>query len=80
MSRSTYSKILPPTNDHASYFSFFDVMEKIGLIFGPFLFGFLEGAFGSMRVSVLMLMSFFIIGFFLLVKTRRVSLQESKMA
>jgi UMF1 family MFS transporter len=76
LSRSTYSKMLPATDDHASYFSFFDVMEKIGLIIGPFLFGFLEGISGSMRVSVLMLMSFFIIGFFLLMKTRRVQMKE----
>jgi UMF1 family MFS transporter len=69
LSRSTYSKMLPPTKDFASYFSFFDVMEKTGLIIGPLLFGFLEGYFGSMRISVLMLMSLFIIGFFLLLKT-----------
>ena len=77
LSRSTYSKMLPPTQDHASYFSFYDVMEKVGLIIGPFLFGFLEGVSGSMRVSVLMLMSFFIVGFLLLIKTRKVSLRES---
>tara|TARA_B110000967_G_scaffold99074_1_gene101790 strand:+ start:200 stop:1534 length:1335 start_codon:yes stop_codon:yes gene_type:complete len=69
LSRSTYSKMLPPTEDHASYFSFFDVMEKVGLIFGPLCFGILEGVFGNMRMSVLMLMVFFIIGFFLLMKT-----------
>lgn len=80
LSRSTYSKMLPPTDDHASYFSFFDVMEKIGLIIGPFLFGFLEGISGSMRVSVLMIMTLFMIGFFLLVKTRKVSIAEAKTA
>ena len=69
LSRSTYSKMLPPTEDHASYFSFFDVMEKVGLIFGPLCFGILEGVFGNMRMSVLMLMVFFIVGFFLLMKT-----------
>ncbi len=72
LSRSTYSKMLPPTEDHASYFSFFDVMEKVGLIFGPLMFGMLEGIFGDMRKSVLMLMAFFIIGLILLVKTRKV--------
>ena len=75
LSRSTYSKMLPPTEDHASYFSFFDVMEKVGLIFGPLMFGLLEGIFGDMRKSVLMLMVFFIVGFFLLMKTRRVELK-----
>jgi UMF1 family MFS transporter len=72
LSRSTYSKMLPETEDSASYFSFYDVMEKLGLIVGPLLFGFLEGWSGSMRVSVLMLMVFFILGFFLLAITRRV--------
>lgn len=74
LSRSTYSKMLPPTDDHASFFSFYDVMEKIGLIIGPFAFGFIEGITGNMRLSVLLLMSFFIIGFLLLAKTQ----QESK--
>jgi len=72
LSRSTYSKMLPPTEDSASYFSFFDVMEKVGLIFGPLMFGVLEGVFGNMRMSVLMLMVFFIFGFLLLMKTRSV--------
>jgi UMF1 family MFS transporter len=72
LSRSTYSKMLPPTTEHASYFSFYDVMEKVGLIFGPFMFGFLEGLFGNMRVSVLMLMVFFVVGFLLLFKTLKV--------
>lgn len=80
LSRSTYSKMLPPTDDHASYFSFFDVMEKIGLIIGPFLFGFLEGVFGSMRVSVLMLMAFFIVGYVLLFITRRVTIRSMQTA
>ena len=72
LSRSTYSKMLPPTEDSASYFSFFDVMEKVGLIFGPLMFGVLEGVFGNMRMSILMLMVFFIFGFLLLIKTRSV--------
>lgn len=63
LSRSTYSKFLPETKDHASYFSFFDVSEKIGIVIGTFSFGFIEGATGSMRQSVLVLISFFIIGF-----------------
>lgn len=80
LSRSTYSKMLPETDDSASFFSFFDVMEKIGLIVGPLLFGFLEGYFGSMRVSVLMLMFFFIVGFFLLAITRRVEYKDEQAA
>jgi UMF1 family MFS transporter len=70
LSRSTYSKMLPKTDDSASYFSFYDVMEKVGLIIGPFLFGLLEGTFGNMRMSVLMMMVFFVFGFLLLNYTR----------
>lgn len=70
LSRSTYSKLLPQTDDPASYFSFYDVMEKVGLIVGPFTFGFLEGLFGNMRISVLVVMIFFIVGLVLLSKTR----------
>jgi MFS transporter, UMF1 family len=66
MSRSTYSKFLPETKDHTSYFSFYDVMEKIGIVLGVFAFGFINGQTGSMRKSVLALISFFILGFIFL--------------
>lgn len=66
LSRSTYSKLLPETKDHASYFSFFDVSEKIGIVLGTLSFGLIEGITGSMRQSVLALISFFLIGFLLL--------------
>lgn len=67
LSRSTYSKLLPETEDHASYFSFYDVLEKLGIVIGTFGFGFIEGIF-SIRESVLMLIVFFIIGFVLLLR------------
>jgi UMF1 family MFS transporter len=67
LSRSTYSKLLPETEDHASYFSFYDVLEKMGVVIGTFFFGFIEGMF-SIRESVLMLIVFFIVGFFLLLR------------
>ncbi len=66
LARSTYSKFLPVTNDSASYFSFFDVTEKVGLIIGLLSFGYLEGAFGSMRISILSLITFFVIGLLLI--------------
>lgn len=68
MSRSTYSKMLPETDDHASYFSFFDVSEKIGLAIGTISFGFIEGATGGIRNSVLSLIVTFVIGFLLLLR------------
>ncbi|MFO0357129.1 MAG: MFS transporter [Sphingobacteriaceae bacterium] len=66
LSRSTYSKLLPETEDHTSYFSFFDVSEKLGIVLGTFSFGFIEGMTGDMRQSVLALITFFVFGFFLL--------------
>lgn len=66
LSRSTYSKFLPETKDHASYFSFYDVLEKIGVAIGIISFGFLEGAF-NIRYSVMALMVFFIAGLILLI-------------
>jgi MFS transporter, UMF1 family len=68
LSRSTYSKLLPVTTDHASYFSFYDVLEKIGIVIGMFAFGYIEGFTGSMRNSILALIVFFILGFIVLMK------------
>lgn len=67
MARSTYSKMLPETEDHASYFSFFDVSEKIGLALGTFTFGLIEGL-ADIRTSVLALIVFFLLGFVLLLR------------
>jgi UMF1 family MFS transporter len=67
IARSTYSKMLPETHDHATYFSFFDVSEKIGLAIGTFSFGFIEH-FANIRTSVLALVVFFILGFLLLLR------------
>lgn len=70
LSRSTYSKLMPPTKDTTSFFSFFDVTEKLAIVIGMFSFGFFtELAGGSQRNSVLALMIFFIIGLLLLVYT-----------
>lgn len=72
LSRSTYSKLMPVTKDTASFFSFFDVAEKIGIVIGLFLFGYLTEETKSQRISVLSCMSFFIIGMvFLLVTLKR---------
>ncbi len=66
LSRSTYSKLLPETLDHASYFSFFDVLEKVGMILGALSFGLIGEYFGSLRKSVPVLSIFFIVGMILL--------------
>ena len=71
LSRSTYSKFLPQESpDHTSFFSFYDVTEKVALVLGMFSFGFIEEITGSMRNSVIALALFFVFGlvFLLLVK------------
>ncbi len=66
LNRSSYSKMLPRTEDHASYFSFYEVLEKGGLIIGMFSWGYIEGFTGSMRSSILALIIFFAISIVLL--------------
>ena len=66
LSRSTYSKLMPVTKDTTSFFSFYDVTEKIGIVIGMFSFGLIEELTGSMKNSVLVVMCFFIIGFIIL--------------
>lgn len=63
LSRSTYSKLLPETEDSTSFFSFYDVMEKLGMIIGTISFGLISEMVGGMRPSVLSLILFFVIGF-----------------
>ncbi|MCE3225958.1 MAG: major facilitator superfamily 1 [Bacteroidetes bacterium] len=63
LSRSTYSKFLPETDDHTSFFSFYDVMEKLGMIIGTVSFGAISEAVGGMRPAVLALIAFFVLGF-----------------
>ncbi len=62
LSRSTYSKLMPETKDTTSFFSFFDVTEKLAIVAGMFSFGFIEEATGSMRNSILALITFFTLG------------------
>lgn len=68
LSRSTYSKLLPERDDHTAYFSFYDVMEKLGMILGTISFGVISQISGGMRNSVLILILFFIIGLILLLR------------
>jgi UMF1 family MFS transporter len=72
LSRSTFSKFLPEgTPDTASFFSFYDVTEKLAIVAGLFSFGMIEEITGNMRNSTLTLGLFFIIGLVLLFKTLR---------
>lgn len=72
LSRSTYSKMLPPeTLDTASYFSFYDVSEKIGIVIGMLLYGIIAQLTGSIRFSILFLIVFFVSGVILLLRVPR---------
>ena len=73
MSRSTYSKLMPETKDTTSFFSFYDVTEKLALVIGLFSFGFIEGITQSMRNSVLVLIVFFVLGLLFLLLVRSAS-------
>ena len=67
ISRSTYSKLIPEkTTDTASFFSFYDITEKIAIVIGTFSYGFIEQATGSMRNSMVFMSIFFIFGFAIL--------------
>ena len=66
LTRSTYSKLLPDTEDHATYFSFYDVTEKIAIVLGTFVYGFLYDITDSMQWSVLCLAIFFLASFIVL--------------
>lgn len=68
LSRSTYSKLLPETKDHASYFSFYDVCDKTGTVLGTFLFGYVTEYSGNMRGSILVLTLIFLTGIILLLR------------
>lgn len=72
LSRSTYSKFLPETEDHTSFFSFYDVMEKLGMIIGTVSFGVISESVGGMRPAVLALIAYFILGFLLLLMVPKV--------
>ena len=67
ISRSTYSKLIPgETIDTASYFSFYDITEKIAIVIGTFAYGFIEQITGNMRYSMVSMALFFIVGFIIL--------------
>jgi len=63
VSRSTYSKLIPPqTTDTASFFSFYDVLEKMAIVLGTLSFGLIDQFMGGMRNSILALIFYFVLG------------------
>ncbi len=71
LARSTYAKFLPEnTPDTASYFSFYDVMDKMSTVAGTFVFGIVEQITGNMRYSVMALAVFFVISLLVLSRVK----------
>lgn len=69
--RSTYAKMIPEeTHNHASYFSFFDIGEKIAIVLGTFAYGLIDNITNSLRLSALSLGAFFIVGFIFISQTK----------
>jgi UMF1 family MFS transporter len=68
LARSTYSKFLPETEDTTSYFSFYDVAEKVGIVIGMMVYGIIDQITGSPRFAIVFLALFFLIGMLLLTK------------
>ena len=80
LSRSTYSKIMPPTHDTASFFSFYDVTEKVAIVIGMFSFGLIHELTGSMRNAIIALVVFFFLGLIFLFSTLRKQKQNFTFA
>lgn len=74
LARSTYSKLLPETEDTTSYFSFYDVTEKIGIVIGMSIYGIIDQITGSMRNAIVFLGIFFFAGMILLLRVPKKSL------
>ncbi|HVA98185.1 MAG TPA: MFS transporter [Bacteroidia bacterium] len=79
LSRSTYSKMLPETLDHASFFSFFDVCEKVGIVLGTALFASITQITSDMRNAVVSLVIIFVVGLLLLIRVPKVKQLESTL-
>ncbi|GAA3590467.1 MFS transporter [Flavivirga amylovorans] len=73
LARSTYSKFLPETEDTTSFFSFYDVAEKIGIVIGMGIFATIDQITGSMRNAILFLFVFFLAGIILLFRVPKLS-------
>lgn len=77
LSRSTYSKFLPSTTDTTSFFSFYDVAEKIGIVIGTSLYGFIAQLTGNLRNATLFMALFFFGGIILLFRVKRISKEDA---
>jgi UMF1 family MFS transporter len=68
LGRSTYSKFLPKTEDTTSFFSFYDVSEKVGIVIGMMVYGLIDQITGSPRFAIVFLGIFFFTAILLLIR------------
>ena len=78
VARATFSLFIPDTNDTTSFFSFYDVTEKIGIVFGMLFYAIAAQLTGSVRFSVIIFMFFFFLGAILLTRVPRID--KNKLA
>jgi UMF1 family MFS transporter len=71
LSRSTYAKMIPGKEENASYFSFYELVEKVGIVTGTLSYGLVEQLTGSMRNSALFLATYFILCILFLWRSRK---------
>lgn len=76
LARSTYSKFLPKTEDTTSFFSFYDVSEKVGIVIGMCVYGIIDQRTGSPRFAIVFLALFFLIGLLLLLRVPKNALRN----
>ena len=66
LSRSTYSKLIPQTEDTCSYFSFYQMSMIISIVLGTFMSGLIDQLTGNIRISILVFAGLFVLGAILL--------------
>lgn len=80
LSRSTYAKIIPKTDNNAGYFSFYDVCEKVAMMCGLVIWGYMDLLTGSMRYSIMSLVIWFSVTLVLLLRLQRMRDRKARTA
>ena len=80
LSRSTYAKIIPKTDNNAGYFSFYDVCEKVAMMCGLVIWGYMDLLTGSMQYSIMSLVIWFSISLVLLLWLQRIPNRKARAA
>ncbi len=65
ISRSLFAQMIPPGKE-AEFYSFYEVSERGTSWIGPLLFGLMNQWFGNLRLAILSLIFFFVVGLILL--------------